>query len=175
MTHHNPITISISQRILEHPEAIHLRRMRAAIWLYLVLLGRIGSESDEIEIDPAETALAMGVHEGTIRSWIGHLRKWRYVDARRTNGSVLVRVRRAAATTASEPPKKPKRVFAVENLAKSLGETDDREALEQVLEAHPDDVIRQALARTLAVPEEKIRKSRTALFLYLLKQHEEDK
>ena len=43
--------------------------------------------------------------------------------------------------------------------------------LQAVLNLHSDEQIKRALAGTLAVPETQIRRSRTALFIYLLKRH----
>ena len=45
------------------------------------------------------------------------------------------------------------------------------EAFEAALKLYPDLVIRRALAGALAPPDERIHRSRTALFLYLLKRY----
>jgi hypothetical protein len=94
----------------------------------------------------------------------------------RLNGSIRVRLKRQPRERARELPLQPSRVFTVAKLARALGERGEDQSLEQALADHSDDAIRKALARTLAVPSEKIRRSRTALFLYLLKHnaHEED-
>ena len=47
----------------------------------------------------------------------------------------------------------------------------DVTGLQTALDAHDDGVVKRALAGTLAVPETQIRRSRTALFIYLLKRH----
>ena len=173
MTHRPRSTISIDRTILEHPQAVHLHRIRAAIWLYLLLLDRLGEGSDSLEVNPSEVSQAMGVKEGTIRSWIGHLKKGRYIDARRTNGALVVKLRGTRVAIASESPKPPPRAFTVKQIVKSLGEGADPQAIQGVLADYPDAVIRKALAATLAVPAERIRRSRTALFLFLLKRYEE--
>jgi hypothetical protein len=170
----SPLTITLDRRLLEHPEALHLRRMRGAIWLYLALLARLPKGTDTLEVEPADLARTMGLPEGTIRSWLGHLRKHRYAEVRRLNGSVRVRLKhlvtgdRPAPVTADPAPA---RFFTVAKLEAALGETGNRDALEAALAAHPDPVIRRALAGALAVAASEIRRSRTALFLYLLKRH----
>jgi hypothetical protein len=169
------LTITLDRRLLEHPQGLHLRRMRSSIWLYLAILARLPKDQDTVEIETPAVANSMGLPEGTIRSWLGHLRKHRYVEVRRVNGGYSVRVKHIAAwaTTPDVPKPTPfvprQRFFTVAKLAKALGEKNDRTALEVVLDQHSDDAIRTVLAKTLAVPAERIRRSRTALFLYILK------
>ncbi len=114
----------------------------------------------------------MGLPEGTVRSWLGHLRKAGYLDAVRLNGAVRVTMKRVLEPTPSvQDPTPASRFFTVARLQRALGESGNDEAFEDALETHADSVIKRALAGTLAVPESKIRRSRTALFLYLLKRH----
>lgn len=167
-----PITITLDRRILEHPRAYHLRRMRAGVWLYLDLLARRPAGAETFEVEPAAIGREMGLPEGTVRSWLGHLRKAGYLEAVRLNGTTRISMKRATAQP--EPPSerpKPTRFFTVAKLQRSLGEPGNEEALQAALSLHGDDVVKRALAGTLAVPSERIRRSRTALFLYLLKQH----
>src|SRR5438132_9320195 len=103
----SPITLTLDRRILEHPRAYHLRRMRAAIWLFLDLLARMPSGAGTIEIEPAAVGAAMGLPEGTVRSWLGHLRKAGYLEAKRLNGKVQVTIEArtlAAPTTDASAP-----------------------------------------------------------------------
>lgn len=166
------ITIQFDRRILEHPRGYHLRRMRAGIWLYLDLLARLPASAATIEIEPAAIGRDMGLHEGMIRSWLGHLRKAGYVEAQRLNGKVRVTVKRGEVPEpAVLEASSPQRFFTAEKLQRALGEASDEDTLQMVLNGHSDDRIRQALAGTLAVPETQIRRSRTALFIYLLKRH----
>jgi hypothetical protein len=173
MTTHQPIILTLERSLLEQPEALHLRRMRMAIWLYLVLLARLPQGQNVLEASPAALGLSMGLPEGTIRSWLGHLRKGHYIAIEGQNGSLRITVKHAAKE-ADSPPKEPLRqLFTVPRLMRALGEKQDPDALAQALAQYPTDIIRQALARTLSVPDEKIRRSRTALFLYLLTHHDE--
>jgi hypothetical protein len=146
--------------------------MRAGIWLYLDLLARRPAGADTFEVEPAAIGREMGLPEGTVRSWLGHLRKAGYLEAVRFNGTTRIAVKRATALP--EPPSqhpKPTRFFTVTKLQRSLGEPGNEEALQAALSLHGDDVVKGALAGALAVPPERIRRSRTALFLYLLRQH----
>src|SRR5882672_2269426 len=99
MSSPQPITLKLDRRILEHPRAIHLRRMRAGIWLYLDLLARLPAGAGTLEAEPAAIAREMGLPEGTIRSWLGHLRRAGYLDVLRLNGKVRVEIRHVAIPT----------------------------------------------------------------------------
>lgn len=172
MSNPHPITLQLDRRILEHPRAYHLRRMRAGIWLFLDLLARLPAGSDTFEVEPAAVGRDMGLPEGTVRSWLGHLRKSGYLDAVRLNGKTRVTIKRhsppepTAVATAQ-----PARFFTVAKLQRALGEKGNDDALQAVLDGHDDSIVKRALAGTLAVPEPQIRRSRTALFIYLLKRH----
>jgi len=170
MSSPQPITLQLDRRILEHPRAYHLRRMRAGLWLYLDLLARHPSGAETFEVEPAAIGREMGLPEGTVRSWLGHLRKAGYLDAVRLNGKTRVRMK-VLESPEPAPPPKPIRFFSVPKLQRALGEPGNEEALQAALSLHADPIIRRALAGTLAVPATQIRRSRTALFIYLLKRH----
>lgn len=173
------LTISIDRRILEHPRSLHRKRIRGSIWLYLFLLSRLPGGQDTLDLCPENVAQTMGVPEGTVRTWLGQLRKHRYVTARRTNGTVRVRVKGSrwepAKATQSKASDSPMRFFTTQKLEQALGETGNRDSLEAILADHPDEVIKRALAGAIAVPTEQIRRSRTALFIYLTKHHAKTK
>lgn len=162
------VDLTLDRRILEHPHALHLKRMRIAIWLYLDLLSRLAENAEAVEIDPAAVATDMGLPEGTIRSWLGHLRKAGYVEVMRRNGTLKVLLKKTPERTVPRPTP---RFFTVARLKAALGEGGQDEALTAALNLYPDPVVKRALAGALAVPGEQIRKSRTALFLYLAKQY----
>jgi hypothetical protein len=74
----------------------------------------------------------------------------------------------------SERPARPDRLFTVARLEQALGERGEPEALQAALNLYPDRIIQRALARTMSVPPDRIRRSRIAFFLYLLKRHAQD-
>ena len=176
MSSPEPITLTLDRRILEHPRALHFKRMRAALWLYLDLLARLPAGTETFEVEPAAIGREMGLPEGTIRSWLGHLRKAGYLDAVRLNGKVRVTMKRVEnPERPTEPPPAPTathaRFFTVAKIQRALGEPGNDEPLQAALGLYSDAIVRRALAGTLAVPETQIRRSRTALFIYLLKRH----
>lgn len=172
MSLRDPITLTLDRRLLEHPRAYHLRRMRQGIWLYLDLLARLAGRAGSIELEPAAVGRDMGLPEGTIRSWLGHLRKGGYLRLQRLESAVEVRVN-AHGLPADKPA--PVRVHSAKDLAKALGEDSNEAALQAALNLYPRGVVARSLEAALAVPQRSIRHSRTALFLYLLKHHDEKK
>lgn len=169
MSSSSTIHLTLDRRLLRHPRAYHLRRMRTGLWLYLDLLARLPAGADTIEVEPAVVAGELGVEEGFVRSWLGHLQKAGYVYAERLNGSVRVTVKREHVPEPIEPPRL--RFFTVAKLERALGDLSHQAEFETTLRDHPDTVIRKALAGALAVPESQIRVSRTALFFFLLKRY----
>lgn len=172
MTSPQPIHLILDRRLLQHPRAYHLRRMRMGLWLYLDLLGRLPAGAGTLEVEPAAVAGEMGVEEGFVRSWLGHLRTAGYVEAERLNGKIRVTVKKGFVPEPVQAPKE--RFFTVAKLQRMLKDKLNTEAFEAALKLHPDPVIRRALAGALAPPDDQIRRSRTALFLYLLKRHTHD-
>src|ERR1044072_3184284 len=85
--------LTLDRHLLRHPRAYHLRRMRMGLWLYLDLLARLPAGADTLEVPPAVVAGELGVEEGFVRSWLGHLQKSRYLDTERLNGSIRGHVR----------------------------------------------------------------------------------
>jgi hypothetical protein len=169
MSTYPPLTIQLERRLLRHPRAYHLRRMRLCVWLYLDLLARLPVGSETIEVEPAVIGEEMGLPEPTVRSWLGHLRKAGYVSADRLNGKVRVTIKKGFVPEAPVTPKE--RFFTVAKLQRMLKDKLNVEAFEAALKLYPDSVIRRALAGALAPPDEQIHRSRTALFLYLIKKY----
>lgn len=167
------VTIALPRTLLFHPRAYHVRRMHAALWVYLAVLALLPPKEDVIELRAVDLATGMGLPVGTIRSWLGHLRKHRYLAVRSVEDRLRVRVQRRIRM---DPPKEPEpeRLFTVLKLEKALGETGHRKLLTDALAAFPDADLQRALAQAIAVPATEIRRSRTALFLYLLKRHAQD-
>src|SRR6185436_20034921 len=112
------LNLTLERRLLRHPRAYHLRRMRLGLWLYLDLLARLPAGAETLEVEPAMVGAEMGLPEGTVRSWLGHLRKAGYVSAERLNGSVRVTIKKGFVP---EPPVTPKeRFFTVAKLQRML-------------------------------------------------------
>ena len=69
------------------------------------------------------------------------------------------------------PDFESKEKFLAEELAERLDEEGSIELYRSYVATFPEDLLRKVLAEVLAVPAEKIRKSRGALFSYLIKKY----
>lgn len=67
---------------------------------------------------------------------------------------------------------KDKKDLAVE-IAKNFGEENRLFVYEYVFQSIPEAIIKKAYEEALSVPDEKIRKTRSALFFYLLNKYAE--
>src|SRR5258708_22901845 len=99
------LNLTLDRRLLRHPRAYHLRRMRQGLWLYLDLLARLPAGAYTLEVEPAVVAGEMGVEEGFVRSWLGHLSKARYLEATRLNGAVRVLIKPGYVPEPAQPPR----------------------------------------------------------------------
>jgi hypothetical protein len=168
------ITLTLDRSLLEHRRALHIRRMRTAFFLYVDLLARLPAGADTIEVKPSVLAEAMGLPEGTVRSWLGHLRRAGYIGLQRMNGSVLVTLKQPTPTPerlAASIDEVSPRSFTVGRIQRALSESGSDEQIAAALSTHADLVIQRALAGALAPPSREIRRSRTALFLFLVNKH----
>lgn len=165
----DPITLTFNRRLLEHPRAYHLRRMRVGIWLYLDLLARLSGRAGTLVVEPAVVGRDMGLSEGTIRSWLGHLRKVGYLQTQRFDGAFRVTIDGRKIPSAESPRKI--RSHTVASLAAALKEPGNEVALEAAIRLYGAAAVDQALEAATDVPQRQIRHSRTGLFLYLLKQN----
>jgi hypothetical protein len=177
MTRPDTITLTLDRSLIEHPYGLHLRRMRTALWLYLALLARIPQGATTTEVHVIDLAAGLGLKEGTVRSWLGHLRRSGYIRLRRLNGSVIVTVpglegSREEWRPHAEHDASADHEFTVSRIQRALGETGNDETVAGALAQHDASTIQRALAGALAPPASEIRRSRTALFLFLLKRYD---
>jgi DNA-binding transcriptional ArsR family regulator len=173
-------TASLRRGLVADPEAKHVHRMRQAVRLYLNLLLAANPETGKRLLSPALIAREMGLREETIRSWLGHLRGGGYVTLERQGDLVLVTVnkwrqargRKATRSEKPEPATRRSRTgLTPVKLAQALGCAPGEPFLAEVLTQEDPERIRAALEKVTRVPEDRIRKSRLALFRYLLTKH----
>lgn len=171
-------TAPLRRGLVADPEARHVRRMRQAVWLYLYLLLAAHPDSGKRLLAPALIAREMGLGEETVRSWLGHLRAHGYVTLERQGDLVRVTVNRWRPAPRPTSPRKPESApgpsrprLTATSLAKALGCAPGEPFLKETLAREDPERIREVLERVTRVPESQIRKSRLALFRYLLAQH----
>ena len=117
--------------------------MRAGLWLYLDLLARLPAGADTFEVEPAAVGRDMGLPEGTVRSWLGHLRKAGYLDAVRLNGKVRVTIE--ASPTPPTPSARPTAATHTllhrrQDSSGHSGRPATTNALQAALNLYPDEV-----------------------------------
>ena len=161
---------SVRRGLVADPKAKHYRKMRQALWLYLFLLMAAPPRSGRRLLDPEAIALAMGLGEATVRSWLGHLRAPGYLNLERQEGRVWIQISRWRENDQGTGPVSRDSDKAKE-LARTLGEPTEIHSLARVLQEYDSERVEMALNRVLAVPQSQIRKSRLALFLYFLKNN----
>lgn len=166
-------------QLLADPE--NARSMHTALWLYLVLRAAAAPETGRLRAKPIELARLVGVSPETISSLLGRLRVHRFVETRRVQGQIEVRVvdwsppPRAPVTTGAHHGAAGDAQSEPSGLAYEIAEAfDDLGNLaryENLIESYPEPLVRRAFREARLVPRGRVRKSRGALFTYLLKTY----
>lgn len=169
-------TVPLRRGLVADPAGKHYRRMRQAVWLYLYLLLAVNRATGQRLLSPAAVGREMGISEATVRSWLGHLRRAGYVTVRREAGLVRVGITRwqktiqrsEAPEAVSGDPDRGLTRLSLEMLAKSLECGPSEPFLKEVISRHGPRQVREILDEVVEVPKSRIKKSRLALFRYLI-------
>jgi hypothetical protein len=195
----SPITYLL-QKLTVDSEAKHYHRLKSAVWLYLFILSSVHPKSGKLVLTLSDIATQAGIKEETVSSWLGHLRKWNYVSVIRQDKSLLLSVTgwKTETETLEESTlpsknitnkgrKKPSKKAAIEKdfpsepdkLAKKISEElrspQGLIYFERLCKIYPRSIILKAFEKAMSIPENKIRKSRAALFAYLVKKYVQEK
>ena len=179
------------------PDGRHYFRMKHAVWLYLYLLieanyrtGRVVTSIEKIRQDT-------GIETNLLCSFLGHLKQWNYVSTEKQNGHILFKISKwktvpefddflsngnkkandaAKKPKTSRKPAKPAKPNPLaQEIVQSFQDKDNLSFYEQVCSQYSEDLIRRILQKVQEIPDEKIKKSRGALFTYLIKQYDPKK
>lgn len=180
------------------PAAKHIKRLGPAVWLLMYLIASAHVKTGKLVTTFSSIATQMGISEATVCSWLGHLRKWQYVSIQKEGQEVRFRIARwktfpgeivPHTTTAAEnrgaKPRYPefalKRPLTVEKaqilaqrIAEDFGEQKNLHYIFAVCKQYPPLIIKEAFTKVAAMPAERIRKSRSALFVYLAKKYAQE-
>jgi len=159
------------------------QRMRQTIWLYLYLVLQLNPRTGRLVTEVSTIGQDMGISEETIRSWLGHLRRKGYVSVKRQGGYWLITVTGLRPIPESPPAKvlRPDEVVNVEKqrlaqrIAKEFEDEGNLPYYQDLCERYPEHLINRAFSEVRKVPELKIKKSRGALFTYLVKKYDSKK
>lgn len=186
------------QPVLKAPLQIvgGVNRLGRSVWLYLALVMHASNNGTVIRAR-LRFAESLGVSEAEIDTWLQRLLAAKLIDLRSASPFLVISLRfwprsgggakvlkdsaagsivAAEAAVASkqailskqgdEGPGEGDAIFA--ELTALLGEADAAD-IRPVIADYPTAIVRQALERVKATPGRQIKKSRTALFRYLLK------
>ncbi len=155
------------------------QRMRQTIWLYLYLVLQLNPKTGRLATKVSTISQDMGIKQETIRSWLGHLRRKGYVSVKRDGDYWLITVTGLKPIPESYQAKalKPDEVVNVEKqrlaqrIAKEFEDEGNLGYYEDLCERYPEHLINRAFSEVKKVPQVKIKKSRGALFTYLVKKY----
>lgn len=185
------------QGLIADPQAKHYHRMKSSVWLYLYLIAFSNLRSGKLIARLSDIAADMGLPEETLGSWLGHLKKRHYVDVEKQGNALLFKIMKwqnissefetkaSVETIKTQSAKKSKISEPVAHelplpnnssqlanyIANLLNEPTYQAAFESICRLYPQNIIQKALMETKEIPSEKIKKSRGALFLYLVKKY----
>jgi hypothetical protein len=187
----------VFQGLAADPQAKHYRLMKQAVWLYLYLIGFSNIKTGKLTARLSDIAKDMGIREETLRSWLGHLRKGNYIAVEKQGDQLLFKITKwknisskleidkwlqtniqkskGRRSANDDDPKPEQKVSNTSKLARQIAkDLDSHEGLayfEKLCSNYPQKIILQSLKEAKAIPAEKIKKSRSALFVYLVKKY----
>lgn len=185
----------VSQGLVGDPNAKHYHRIKQAIWLYLFFIAYSNLKTGKMIVSLTDISEQMGIREETVRSWLGHLKKWNYVTSKKQGGEFIFKIAKwnnilddqgiAVSNPEKENPKgrfsrKNNAILRVEKAPPSeLGKTIAEELkanesvsyFEHLCNLYPKDIVLKSFKETIAIPVNKIKKTRIALFVYLVKKY----
>ncbi len=160
-------TVPLRRGLVVDGKAKHLKSMRQAVWLYLYLLLAANPATGKRLVSPALIAQHMGLSEATVRSWLGRLRKSGYIKYEKQGAYFRVTMERWHETTARPGGHGG---LNAHSLARQLDGDPDDPFWREVLALGQPDIVSSVLADVKRVPADRIKKSRVALFRYLIKK-----
>jgi len=121
----------------------------------------------------------MGIKQETIRSWLGHLRKQGYVSVKGQGEYLIITVtglkpipeRPQAKVLKSDEVVNVEQQRLAQRITQEFEDEDNLGYYEDLCERYPNNLINRAFSEVQKVPQPKIKKSRGALFTYLVKKY----
>lgn len=168
-----PVTFPV--RLLADPR--HARTMHSALWLYLVLRAAAAPDTGRLQVAVEDLARVLDLKPAAVSSLLGRLRTHGYVETRRVHGQLEIRIVDWTPTAQSSPPS-PRPIpepdhasgLALE-IATAFGDVGNLARYEDLVERFPEALVRQAFREARLMPRARVRKSRGALFTFLLKNY----
>jgi len=180
----NEPVITKLQELLFYPQANHYGKLRQAIWLYAYLLICAHPESGRLIISSEKVAAQLNVKGSTIQSWLGHLKKLRYLTARHQGLTWAITLTGwsvdrkdaipALITDEGIDEDEPKDEITPKLLHQRLGNGEGTHYYEALVKRYDQDILKRALSEVELIPSSRIKKSKGALFTYLVKKYAQE-
>jgi len=182
MIKEDPKILVLRSRLIGNDDR-NYQKMRQTIWLYLYLVLQLNPRTGRLVTKVSTISQDMGIKEETIRSWLGHLRRKGYVWVKRQGDYLMISVTGLKPIPESPQAKvlKPGEVVngeqqrLAQRIAKEFEDEGNLGYYEDLCERYPEHLINRAFSEVQRVPQSKIKKSRGALFTYLLKKYADKK
>jgi len=179
----DPVIIKL-QELLFHPQANHYGKLSQAFWLYVYLLICAHPASGRLIISSEKVAAQLNVKSSTIQSWLGHLKKQRYLTARHQALTWVVTITGWPVDLKENSPAlipdegfdedEPNDEITPKLLHQRLGNGVGSHYYDMLVERYPQDILKRALSDVELVPVSRIKKSKGALFTYLVKKYAQE-
>lgn len=157
----------------------HYSRLKQGLWLYLFLLISAHPVTGKLVVNPDKISSVVGLSVETIHSNLGHLKKQGYLRSEKEGLVYVVSLHDwPGKHIKAEPEKIPDENLednsdrlTAEDLSERLGNSEGLAYYSSLCERYPQDVLVKALEEVEAIPPERIKKSKGALYTYLVKKY----
>lgn len=169
----------------------HYYRLKHAIWLYLYLLIEANHRTGRVLTTLEKISSDMGLDIQLLITFLGHLKRWNYVSTQKESGQILFKIAKwksipglqelleakgKNADSSKKKQQKTKRALQeehplVKEIVTAFDDKGSQPYYEQLCAKYPEELILRTFKKVQALPDDKIKKSRGALFTYLLKQY----
>ncbi len=174
--------VTVLKKLILTSEGVHYHKLKQGLWIYLYLLLNAHPVSGKLVIMPQRVAEEIGVKPESVRSWLGHLRKHGYIQSRKQGLAYVlnlsdwpkVRKIQRPELLPDEDYEDNSGGLTPAELAKRIGNGESLSYYRSVCERYPQEVIARALSDAEATPPERIRKSKGALFTFLVKKYDQE-
>lgn len=162
----------IRRGLVADPDAKHYFRMKNAIWLYLYLALSVNPRTGKLLSKLDFISSQMGIAKETLQTWLGHLKRWGYVSVEKQGESLLFKLSRWREPTEPNPKQEieTKENPLASEIARTFQDEENQGYYAWVCENYPENLVKRAFEQVKMMPNDKIKKSRGALFTYLVKK-----
>jgi hypothetical protein len=171
------MTINILKDLVQNRNGFHYAQMKQAIWLYVFVILNVDLNKGSINLKYTDISRLTGIREPIIRTWLGQLSKYQYLNIKKMGSNVKIslpnalRKRYPNENDEIENNESIKDQTLANQIAHTLKEPDKIDMFQDLVKKHNASLIRRALREASAIPNSRIKKSRAALFYFLINKY----